>query len=239
MNDLSPKLLCKFKPFNCKSDFDFTIDIIENNRFYMSNINQLNDVFECPITGLSISIAGSGLHSSQGQLHPKVDSILNEYRILAQTSDYLNEVMWAHYANNFNGACIVVRNHSKFNESKKVEYRINQVNAENVENNLNEIIFDSLFIKNPGWSYEKEYRLVKKESEDNYLYFDASEIKCIIIGHKTDLKSQDFQRLKGVIEKYKISMYKTYINRYEGRIMLVKMNYEPNGEGSMIDEIII
>ena len=177
MNKYSSKFLCKYKPLSNSKDFDYTIDILRNNRFYLSSISKLNDVFECPLTGLQLTVSGSGIYTSQGLLHPIIEDKLEKYRILSLTEDYLNEVMWAHYTSNYNGVCIVVSNNTDFKECKRVKYLGNKIDPDLIEDNLDEIIRDSLFVKNSGWIYEKEYRIIKEDNYGDYFYFNKNSIK--------------------------------------------------------------
>lgn len=239
MNKYSSKFLCKYKPLSNPKDFDYTIDILQNNRFYLSSIRKLNDVFECPLTGFQLSVSGSGIYASQGLLHPIIEDKLEKYRILSLTEDYLNEVMWAHYTSNYNGVCIVVSNNTDFKDCKRVKYLGNEVDPDLNEENLDEIIRNSLFFKNSGWMYEKEYRIIKEDNYGDYFYFNKSSIICLIIGHNLNIESFDFYRLQKAIEELNIKIYKTYINRFDGRLSLVNINFEPVYDGSKLDEIFI
>lgn len=239
MDNYNPKYFCKYKPFVNLKDLEYTIDILKNNRFHLSSINKLNDVFECPLVGLQLAVAGSGIYASQGQLDPSIEEKIDKYRILSLTEDYLHEIMWAHYTSNYNGMCIVVRNNPYFEECRKVNYTKNEINPELIEENLDEIIYDSMFVKNSGWKYEKEYRVVKDADYGKYFYFGQNQIECIIIGHKINLKSGSFIELYKVAKEHDIKMYKTYINRFKGRLSLVSLNFEPKYDGSPLEEIFI
>lgn len=239
MDNYNPKYFCKYKPFVNSKDLEFTIDILKNNRFHLSSIDMLNDVFECPLVGLQLAVAGSGIYASQGLLHPIIQDKLNIYRILSITEDFLNEIMWAHYTSNYNGMCIVVRNNPYFEECRKVNYTNNEINPDLIEENLDEIIYDSMFVKNSGWKYEKEYRVVKEDDYGEYFYFGQNQIECIIIGHKINLESESFSELHKIVKEHDIKIYKTYINRFEGRLSLVSLNFEPIYDGSPLEEIFI
>lgn len=129
---------------------------------------------------------------------PDYDKDHNPVWVSKHTNDpeeYLNELMWAHYANNHKGVCIKYHfqnDMTKFaNKSKKqiayfrdIEYTSDMdVYRKNGAINLQ----DAFFVKGKAWEYENELRLLAYTSDGSgkYASVDAkNSIAAVYFGLK-------------------------------------------------------
>jgi hypothetical protein len=145
----------------------------------------------------------------------------NEFGVLSLTSDPLNVLMWAHYGNNHQGICIGFdMEHSFFSQAGigqttnkcnnlfnllKVEYNNERPNYNNYTDcEYAEKAFTSKF---KHWSYEEEYRLIRKlPSNSKILIQNAPNdvIKEIYLGIKTDIDLNIFNNLSEKIDIYRV-----------------------------------
>lgn len=145
----------------------------------------------------------------------------NELGVLSLTSDPLNVLMWAHYGNNHQGICIgfdmehsffsqvdkgqtTVRCNNLFN-LLKVEYNNERPNyTEYTACEYAEKAFTSKF---KHWSYEEEYRLIRKlPSNSKILIQNAPNdlIKEIYFGIKSDIDLNIFNNLAENVDLYRV-----------------------------------
>ncbi|TGK82694.1 DUF2971 domain-containing protein [Leptospira montravelensis] len=164
----------KVKAFKFKSSlqFDHILDIIINKRLYCSDWLKLNDPME-----------GQFAYSYNNEVK-KVSEIINgivdkkkQYKVCSLSSIYNSHLLWAHYANGFDGVAIEV----ELNENKYIQ-RVNYGGVFagiNLNNNMetDEIARTILFSKYIEWNYEKEIRILCHQE----YYYDLK-IKRVIAG---------------------------------------------------------
>lgn len=170
------KMLYKYKSVD---NLEYLLDIIQNQRLYLADIEELND----PLEGLMMECsgwAGCSYYNGTPILHPHYRGALEKYRILSLTEEKDNIVMWSHYSNNFNGVCIEIGTEGQLSTAEKVDY--SETVVKNRELSLYESAELALRMKLKEWSYEKEWRVII--SDQRYLQLKKGEIKKIIIGHK-------------------------------------------------------
>ena len=98
--------------------------------------------------------------------------------------------MWSHYADNRSGVCLGFRkgnpldydNSSAFKAAEKVKYVSNR---NEFSSDTQQAIENDLYYKNSDWSYEREWRIIR-ETNENYITYNRSDLACIIFGEKTD-----------------------------------------------------
>lgn len=121
-------------------------------------------------------------------------------KILCFTENYFNQLLWAHYAQNFTGVCVQHYFGSMDNVSKmsvrKVEY-IDETPSLNIYDRfLNPMKYlgqltKSIIVKNTDWQYEKEWRLILADQfgtwlNKSFIPLQEDFISLIIFGVRTD-----------------------------------------------------
>jgi hypothetical protein len=99
--------------------------------------------------------------------------------ILCLTESFMNHLMWAHYADSHRGICIgLEKQKAPFNNAMQVEY---STERPEIEYPLHRIFTDKdleqlLLTKSIEWSYEKEWRIIKRQIKPEEIEFYKSEI---------------------------------------------------------------
>ena len=176
------------------------LDIINNNRIYLPTYKQLNDPLEG--AGFNINISGwagmSILLAGEMELEP-IERNKMKFRVLSLSEEYNSPQLWAHYANNYQGICLCFSTENTFKGIRKVEYGMDKsaIKADS-EEEIEKAVCTGFCYKQEGWSYEKEWRLIKRIEDDNednkYLSFSREELKGIILGEKMDMQLQTLIR---------------------------------------------
>ncbi|MGF6549430.1 DUF2971 domain-containing protein [Paraburkholderia youngii] len=113
------------------------------------------------------AIVNGALRAIRGQARRLMtDDLLGRLGVLCLGEDHKNLLMWSHYADSHRGLCIGFRrNASPFNLSRKVLYSsVRPVIPFDVEGVADDdSIEKALLTKSPEWSYEKEWRIIKRK----------------------------------------------------------------------------
>jgi len=131
------------------------------------------------------------------------NAIINCTRVLCLTSDYNNDLMWAHYANEHKGCVFEFKQPYKKKPQKFREGPVNYI--EDLDSSVNgldlllygetpqfndALIREVFFSKKKHWSYEEEYRLMFSESFGvitNTLDFQNKTRELEVNGQSSDL----------------------------------------------------
>ena len=95
---------------------------------------------------------------------------------------------------------------------------------------MNKYVKKSFLKKDDGWSYEKEWRIIRN-TQSNYLHFDSKDLKGIIFGHKLNKEILNFITANMNLNIIKM---KTNIGYRSFRINILPINYELDLDGSLI-----
>lgn len=261
MGNVIPKHFYKYKNFIVqnnegffvdKTDLNRIIDIIKNNRIFLPTSEELNDVFECPNINIDLAVAGSSISRAMRKHHQIVKNAISQFKILSLSDSGVNPVLWAHYANKYYGICLIFEDKGSFNGAIKVQYKSIKIDTipEEYLNDLDDKIEEYIKNKQVDWSYEREYRIIKKcetPEETDYMNFCKEEFIGIVFGHKLidmyniGLYKNELDELFKSIEKYNssIKLYKTYISETEGKVILLDKDYENIDDGSELEEVIL
>lgn len=223
-NHTSYQLEC----FAYRSASDYMIEAFKNEELSMSAPTTFNDPFDCPILEL-MNQYGDDISKlireayqeclkitcfvKNTKLEPRFDEKGN--RVLEPKHDndpeeYLNELMWAHYAKNHTGICIKYHFHNdltKFADKAKsqiayfrdVEYTTDMdVYRKNGAINLR----DAFFAKSKAWEYENELRLLvyAPNGSGDYASIEAKDsVAAVYFGLKCqgDKRDEIIRILKG------------------------------------------
>lgn len=176
----STETLYKYLPWNEK-----TIAALLGNYLWLTNPVDFNDPFDC---NRSMIFNYQFTEEERNKKRNHFDNI----GITSFSENKFCQLMWAHYAGNYNG--IVLKFKAKNFSNLKKESQFEQIKLRKVIypekfepfaagfSFSNELM---LFIKTKNWEYEKEWRLVAelKEPTNRYLRFDAEALEEIYIGH--------------------------------------------------------
>ena len=156
-------------------------DIYENHRFYASKYNVLDD----PMEGIFKSYYGNGNDIVQKIINGK-----ENIRICSLSPTFRSMLMWSFYANCHKGYCI----EAEIDDKKliKVSYDDNPIMIESQNASEEDKIKNLLSRKYKDWAFEKELRVLCKES-----YVDIT-VSKIYFGMRVD--NSLFQQLKEEIK---------------------------------------
>lgn len=191
-------------PFDCKANFDFK-KVVSKGKFRDELIKEY----------------GKDVDAFSDLPDKAMQTIMEQLRgciYVSCFSEVWNSIlMWAHYANNYNGFC--------------VEYDMSQVRY-NLICNLFPVLYEKYYIditdkllnynKNAGticnlskaeeWSYEKEWRII--EGHDNPIYF-RKQLKAVYLGMNCfEMYKQDIIQWAKENSK-EVYMIKPSPNKYE------------------------
>lgn len=196
-----------------RSASDYMIDALKNEKLSMSAPTTFNDPFDCPILEL-LNQYGDAISKlireayqeclkitcfvKNTKLELKFDEDGNRFLEPKHANDpeeFLNELMWAHYAKNHTGVCIKYHFHNdltKFADKSKrqiayfrdIEYTSDMdVYRKNGSINLR----DAFFAKGKAWEYENELRLLAYDpnGSGDYACIDAKDsVAAVYFGLK-------------------------------------------------------
>lgn len=223
------KSLFKYKSLRTMQDLIHFLDIIENDRLYAPTLLEVNDPFEACNIDFIPQVAGGGMHSGSGQFHPIVREFWEHKRIVSLSSDCRSPMMWAHYADNYKGVCIQLLNRGE-KELLQVGYLPKEFVAKkyredgDIDALKKEIVEYALTHKYDGWSYEKEWRIIKT-SEERFHYLKRLEIKSVILGESFSKNCPIVKkRVLNCLRKKKIRIRDTYITHARYKMEFIDHN---------------
>jgi hypothetical protein len=211
-----------------RSTCDYMIDDLKNGKLSMSAPTTFNDPFDCPILEL-LNQYGDAISKliresyqeclkitcfvRNTKLETKFDSegnLVKESKHSNDPEEFLNELMWAHYAKNHTGICIKYHFHSdltKFADKEQnqiayfrdIEYTSDMdMYRRNGAINMQ----DAFFAKSRAWEYENELRLLAYDpnGSGDYASIDAKDsVAAVYFGLKcpNDKREEIMNILKG------------------------------------------
>lgn len=235
MNSQRPSILYKYKAIQSLEDIKRLLDIFENNRMYFPNYKELNDPLEG--AGHNINLHGwagmSIYYYADKELLP-IERVKKKYKILSLSEECQSPQLWAHYAGNYSGICLCFSTANSFQIVEKVLYtKDKREKNPDSEGALIECVREGLLEKHPGWSYEKEWRILEPTMK-KYFQFNKKDLIGIIIGQKMDKAIQ-----KLIINSLppRIKVMKTCIGYQIPRINIQPYDYEYEYNGEEIHYI--
>ncbi len=205
----------------------------------LSSPSTFNDIFDCPIIELmnnddevsklirkaylnSIKVACFVKNEKLPYTDKNGKDIRNEKKNKNDNEEYLNELMWAHYADSHKGICIKYKFPSNLTVSaidkkdyvtyfKDVEYISNLEKYSN-QNSIN--MNDAFFAKGKSWEYENELRFLycKPTSNENLNHISLPIPNCIeAVYFGVKCSDEDKQTIKNILKGRKCISYKYQI----------------------------
>ncbi|MEM9633812.1 MAG: DUF2971 domain-containing protein [Pseudomonadota bacterium] len=195
---------------------------IENNYLWCSNFRALND----PMEGFYRTSPWVSRQTNFQRLSEAISLGKNSVGICCISDTFENELMWAHYAENYNGICVAYSTNdlrlalSDGVHIVRIAYsseppRINRTISQNSQWAVRAILSH----KKSPWHYENEWRLLVDEKvltqplPGPLLLSSKRVAKAVYLGSRVNdaIKGRLIQRLSGIgveIHTMKVSKYK-------------------------------
>jgi len=216
---------------NCSK---FLFQSLVNGTLNLSSPTTFNDIFDCPIIELmnndddisklireaylrGIKVACFVKNEKLPYSNDTLDApITNDKKNKRDKKEYLNELMWSHYADSHNGICLKYKFPSEVTTTghdknyvayfKDVEY-ISDLKKYSKQDSIN--TKDAFFAKGKSWKYENELRFLyyNPTNRDNHVSLPISNcIEAVYFGVKCSEK--DKQTIKRILKDRKCISYK-------------------------------
>lgn len=217
---------------NCSK---FLFQSLINDNLNLSSPTTFNDIFDCPIIELmnnnddisqlirkaylsGVKVACFVKNEKLPYSNDTLDApITNDKKNKRDKKEYLNELMWAHYADSHTGICIKYKFPSDVTTTgsdnknyvayfKDVEYT-SDLKKYSKQNSIN--TKDAFFAKGKSWKYENELRLLyyNPANHDSHISLPISNcIEAVYFGVKCSDK--DKQTIKNILKGRKCISFK-------------------------------
>lgn len=205
-----PMIVYKYKSVSTKQDFERLKDIILNNHIYMPSPLMLNDPMEANAVVMSLGIMGSGYIRECGKIYSFIEEKQEEYRVLSLSAIPNSTIMWAHYAKEYSGCCLIYSTEKTLADIVPVIYTdltFEFTDGEFPDEYMDEAIQESLQFKRKDWAYENEWRVVQKK-DAGYLDYEEDELLGVIIGE--NMKPQMANKIEKICKRKNIACFRTY-----------------------------
>ena len=215
----------------------FLYNSLINDRLNLSSPTTFNDPFDCPIIPLMklsnnvddivplvrkayldcLKVACFVSNTKLPYLKNPKDvlsaPVFDEKKHLSDKKEFLNELMWAHYADSHRGICIKYRfcesisqlgntNVNVVSYFKDVEYSDEALNTYSNKNAIN--MKDAFFLKGKQWEYENELRFIYFDLNSNSDYGTISIPNCIeAIYFGLNCSKEDKERIISIMKTKK------------------------------------
>lgn len=221
--------------YSFRSCSKFLFQSLINDTLNLSSPTTFNDIFDCPIIELmnnedevsklireaylnGVKVACFVKNEKLPYTNESGDDVIrDDKKNERDEEEYLNELMWAHYADSHNGICIKYKFPSHItttgNDSKNyvayfkdVEYT-SDLKKYSQQNSIN--TKDAFFVKGEAWKYENELRLLyyNPTNRDSHISLPISNcIEAVYFGVKCSDK--DKQTIKNILKDKKCMSYK-------------------------------
>ncbi|EME67982.1 hypothetical protein H261_20734 [Paramagnetospirillum caucaseum] len=188
--------------FRSASSTDKIFDIILNRRLYCADWRNLND----PLEGIFAFGTSKESRKAYDKFLGKIRNEKGKLKVCSLSATFDCHLLWAHYADGFNGVAIEVELPDHDPRVQEVKYRgvFAYVNCDGNMKPL-DAAKDVLFSKYDEWAYEKEIRIL---SHDEYYSLDIP-VKRVIAGHR--MNPALFDALQLICETQDIPIYRVGI----------------------------
>lgn len=205
------------------------IDALLNNYFYLSNPSTFNDPFDCNLNLIE------NVENEINKLETVKRNNISNIGITSLSEVIDSNLMWGHYANNYNGFAIEFDGENidvKIAKERFVKNTLTRVNySENLKKIKKEFPFALHYVlttKMKDWKYEKEWRIIcdLKEGDDRILYYYPEKVKGIYVGHQLIDNNESAYRLILEICEIRfpnIPIYVVYPHHNELKLMFEKV----------------
>lgn len=205
-----PMEVYKYKSVSTKQDFERLKDIILNDHIYMPSPLMLNDPMEANAVIMSLGIMGSGYIRDCGKIYSFIEEEQEKYRVLSLSAIPNSTIMWAHYAKEYSGCCLIYSTEKTLSGISPVIYTdltFEFGNGEFPDEDMSQAIQESLQFKRKDWAYENEWRVIQQK-DVGYLDYEEDELLGVIIGE--NMKPQMANRIEKLCKRKNIACFRTY-----------------------------
>jgi hypothetical protein len=206
--NINPSSLYRYRSLE---EFAREVSAIESATFWCSAYKKLNDPME------GVYRASKQLRESEKYLETKklIAGKKANLGICSFSESHRNEIMWAHYADEYKGICIEYRFSSlltnlsddisfvRIHYSESAPTVIMKLTPEQMAQNL-------LSYKNYRWLYEREWRMFGPRGLVNYSLVTC--VRRVYLGSRVNLSFQ--QEIKRRLAPLKIEVKKMSLDKY-------------------------
>ena len=221
--------------YSFRSCSKFLFQSLTNNNLNLSSPTTFNDLFDCPIVALMDNYNDnlklirdayiSGIKIAcfvKNEKSPYRDdelqiTIKNKKKNRRDKREYLNELMWAHYADSHKGICIKYKFPSDLTTTgtkkanyvsyfRDVEYSSDLKKFSN-QDAIN--MHDAFFVKGKSWKYENELRFLYYDPTNNNDYVSLPISNCIeAVYFGVKCSDKDKETIINILKNRKFISYK-------------------------------
>tara|TARA_R110000765_G_scaffold18506_1_gene49421 strand:+ start:18970 stop:20175 length:1206 start_codon:yes stop_codon:yes gene_type:complete len=242
--------------FKYRSGTENDLKALENNQYWSSSIEQLNDPCEA-ITDAKrvkrfLNYIGQKVAAKTREgvklINDNTDDVLsmdNKMGIYSLSKTPLDELLWAHYANSHKGFCIeydldiLLKNDGKNHvHSFPVIYSKKPPSIgflDIIKNKQNNYIKKFAFHKSKRWEYEQEHRIVTSKIGLNSYYHKA--LKSIYFGLK--IKESDKSKIINLFKSRGIQFYQIELEKNSYSFKAVKLESDNSHESKYLKQLPI
>ena len=188
-----PPFLYKYKPLpeelstEPDQELNYVLEILRDHKLYLPLRDELNDPMESSAVQFDLAVPGYSMEHANGVFPPLLKDQLDSFRILSLTDSPYITPMWANYANNSHGICIVFWTYGVLSDVQPVVYTSHPFSISEIEfppdrhKFFHEAVRNSLLFKEKSWDYEEEWRLITPSTQ-RYLDVSDNVITGVILG---------------------------------------------------------
>lgn len=219
-------------PYDCRYKIDAEINEESVMDFYFRNAKKekfLNEEILLSVEEFAKTYIPRNKNQFLKDLenHHYHNSVSKKIGICSFSESYNNRLMWAHYADNSTGICLIFDLESDeciFNGGK-VKYRSSLPKKFYDGLGVFEVT-DVIFTKNSSWKYEREIReLIYLESDNRLLNFGPKSLVGIITGPNISRNDNEtIINLVNQLEKYNLEIIGSKVNLDNNKLVLYKNN---------------
>lgn len=204
--------------------------ILENLNLKTSSFKNLNDLNEGKLSNFNMNRNFHIFYAAEKYIEERCSVLCftkdTEYKHNKIVEGTNHPAMWAHYANNANGVCLIIdkekfittnknilENH--FYKFEDIDYKLNNAKDDNIQNDFSSIqdfiktnYKELVFIKNIDWKNEAEHRLFIMDYSGFFSLKGC--IKKIVLGNKFVQDNESMHKLIDIISDPKNSCIKQF-----------------------------
>jgi hypothetical protein len=114
--------------------------------------------------------------------------------VFSMAGDPRSILMWSHYGQNHTGICIqleIAHDPRAFALSVAIDYEDKYPILNYLNPDWGSEVRQVITTKHPGWSYEKEWRIIHMNGANSYYYFKPAVVSRIILGSRISQENVD------------------------------------------------
>ena len=211
------EILYKFRKID-----KFAVDILVNNRLFLSSWTTLNDPHEAEMLietpNINIHANPKGLQRFDKRIIQEdlISDEISHPRICSLSNVWHSNLAWSHYTDGHTGIAIGLVL-PDLDDMEKIEIKYDSKLPVIQDYPLRkEDVIEALSHKSEEWKYEEEIRLVTFDDKKHFV--ENIQIKEVIFGLRTD--KEDMKLVYNILENKQVSFFKTCLQ--PGKYQLCK-----------------